>query len=422
MRRRALIAAIVIACLAAANLLAIADAPFIPPSHFYFDDAFSYRLYWSQQRPRIDLAILGNSRTRSGVDPRTLSEALSARLGRRIAAQSLAAVGGFFPFYLEVADELLARPDPPGAILIGLSPRDLDGSDPRREVARETLIRSSAYGLARVPYAAPFRRLEAHAADLTAALAPALTGRSRVAAALTPGVLWPPTDGGRPNALQRLFGLDLATREEAEGAVPVDWATAAKRLASYGTRLGAALDWRPPPGEGGVDPWGGEAPSQAETASERQLRIARLAARWEALQQHELAAWRNDPRCVDRHPLEDGPAAAPERFFRRVAESRVPVFIVLVPAMSLGECEDNLALNRRLVDYLHRLASRYPNIRGVIDLNNGFRHDFMRVEDYDDLEHMVPAAAAEVSQRLAAAIAPLWAPPPRDAIVQDGAQ
>jgi hypothetical protein len=392
--------------LAAVNVVAIEDDAFIPPSRFFVSPEFSHRHYWYQQRPQIDAIVLGNSRTRSGIDPRVLSETLSSGLGEPVIVQSLASAGGFFPFYRTVIENVL-RERRIKAVILGLSPRDLSFYDTRTETVHQKLVASSGYKLAHVPYFEPFRRLEAGIADLTAALVPALVKRNRVISALWPSSLQLPPEGWP--LLSEILGRDFENMQaDGADALPRDWDTVRRRLSGYPQRLPAMFNWRPRPGDESVDEWGSETSASPKTTTELQNHIASLEARWDAIRRGPLNAWRHDAACSASFLIDPRPGSPQELFFQLLASQGVAVFIVIPPAISFGSCEDSLAINQQMLAYLQGVSERYANVRTVIDLNNGFRHDFMSLAYFSDLEHMNRTGAARVSQALASQITPHW--------------
>ena len=392
--------------LIAANVVAIEDGAFIPPSQFFGSPEFSYRYYWYRQRPQVDAIILGNSRTRSGIDPSALSEALSTRLGQPVIVQSLAAAGGYFPFYRDVVEEAL-RGRRVKAVVLGLSPRDLNLNHPQTEAVREKLVASSGYKLAHVPYFEPFRRLEALIADVTAALMPALANRDRVLSAL-----WPFSSHLAPDGwtlVQKILNRDFETvRTQRADALPRDWQAVRRRLSNYPQRLSSTLNWRPRSGDGNVDEWGSEMSVPPTTPAELEEHTASLEAKWNALQRGQLNEWRFGAACSADFAIDTRPASPQERFFQLVASYGVSVFIVIPPAISFGNCEDSLAIHQQMVKYLQGVSARYSNVKTVIDLNHGFRHDFMSFGYFSDLEHMNRKGAAVVSRQLALQLVPHW--------------
>jgi hypothetical protein len=375
-----------------ANVVAIRDEGFVPPSKLHFDPAFAVRLSLIERKGGADIVVFGNSRVRSGVAPAELA----ASLGAPDRAVSLTAPGGFPAFYEMAYARAAAAERPPQLVVLGLSPRDLDDFDPRRNDTALAWRGSPGGALAGLPYIAPYARFEAFAADLIAAAFPALTERGRVLAALVPArvLAWQAGGEGGPVAtLVRRWMRRLAG--EAPGAWPEDWVRVSARIASYPGRFAALGSWHPDPATFGLDTAGGELPS-AETQAQRATRIARVR------QIQTEAAKRADAADCRRFDMRGTDAA---RLLDRLAADGVAVAIVQPPALALEPCETKANSSGAFAAALARLVQGRANVVAVVDLAGEAGGAFQRPELFGDGDHMIAAGARLVGAHIGAEIA-----------------
>lgn len=374
-----------------ANVVAIRDEGFVPPSKLHFDPTFAVRVSLLERKGGANIVILGNSRVRSGVAPAELA----ASLGAPESALSLTAPGGFPAFYEMAYARASAAEHRPRLVVLGLSPRDLDDSDSRRNDTALAWRGSPGGALAGLPYIAPYARFEAFAADLIAAAFPALTERSRVLAALVPAPIlaWQAgSEGGVGAAIVRRWMRRLAG--EAPGAWPEDWARVSARIASYPGRFAALGSWHPDPATFGLDAAGGELPS-AETQAQRATRIARVH------EVRDVAARRADAADCRHFDMRGTDAA---RLLDRLATDGVAVAIVQPPALALEPCEMKANSSGAFAAARARLVQGRGNVVAIVDLAGEAGAAFQRPELFGDGEHMIATGARLVGTHIGAAI------------------
>ncbi|TAN44590.1 MAG: hypothetical protein EPN26_16685 [Rhodospirillales bacterium] len=131
------------------------------------------------------------------------------------------------------------------------------------------------------------------------------------------------------------------------------------------------------------------------------------------LAERQLAAWkkiRNDgtfseyrtsPLCQREVELDERHDSEFIQFLDFATGKNVEVQLVFLPAIWLESCENNLAFNRQIMDYVNSVAARYDGRVRVIDMNNGFDHAFLDVRHYSDLEHFTPESAIALSREAA---------------------
>ncbi len=405
MKPRLKITALLILVWGLSLLVMPADQGVVPPSRFFINSGFSQRYATFLAKPRQDYVFLGNSRALAGLMPSAFAHTLSRLEGRPVRAHSLAVEGGFFPVYYEIVKTLMAGRLPCN-LVVGIGPRDFNLYEYRQNKVRNLLVASSGYRLLGLPYASPSRWLEGHIADFMSALLPAMVYRSQVIAALVefPQItLWDPPPGQAP----RIWHL-AASFLLPELSLPVPrpgwWrqfgpSGLGNKLRAYFLRWRNLRRWQPWTGDiMGPD---GFRVCRRVSAAERRQRSARVRSLWRRRRKREGRRFHQGEYCLRRFSLGGRPGSYSWRFLDYLQEQGVGVYFVLLPALELEGCENHPRVQAQVMDYLRGLRRRFPNIRGVIDLNRGFRHRFYDPRWFDDLEHLNCAGAREVSRELA---------------------
>lgn len=391
------------------NAAVIPSDPFIPPSRFFLNETFTYKLARYKEKESVDLVIMGNSRVDCCIDPGVMAATLEKSWKRPVTVQTLTTGGGYFPFYNEVLTRLL-RDQPPKRLLLGLNPRDFNRNEGRVTKVLNRLQRSSGHILDAIPYASFFHWLEGRLADSLAAAFPVLYYRSRTLAGLIPEPLaaWArPRYDEEPGFWKQSIWNALTNLPMQEQVFPRDGADYLARLKSYPGRLGTLTGWRPPKwvivDERGW--WVDEDPG-------RHFPLEELQAVWDRQEAEGMHAhFRDGAYCDKTYQLNDGPDALHRSLFRYLDRLGVEVWLALGPAKWLEGCENNRRVNAQLQAHLQTLKEEHASIRGIIDLNNDFDHPWLDMTHYNDHgEHMMRAPGAEVSRIYAERIAREGAP------------
>lgn len=389
----------------AGNLAILSDEPFIPPSRMFLDPEFSYKYHHYTQRPQVDHLILGNSRSKP-LDPTTLSQSLSQPGKPPVTVHSLAVGGGYFPFYHELMNRLIAD-RPPKTLILSVSPRDFKLRHRLANSIREQLLNSSGHALRVIQYAAFFRWLEAKSADALAATMPLLYYRQRVLALLIPDSLrtWSqPRWGSQQTYWQQAAWKTIQNLETPQSFLPEGPEAWLRRLRGYPERLSALVDWQPP-ADALVDSFGGLLPAPPPSPDAETHRAALKDKQWRD-QQPIWEQARLDPDCQREFVLEDQRGQTLQRQFLADLQARgTRLFFVIVPAVRLEGCENNLVVQRQWLEQMAILRAEFPNLRGIIDLNRNFTHAYRNPESYGDVgEHLTLEAGRRVTRELAEAL------------------
>jgi hypothetical protein len=384
---------------------------YMPASAFYYRYDFSIK-YWHYQRRKRppDMLVLGNSRADAAINPHVLADALSARLNRDLAVFSLASGGGYMPFYREVLMTLIPLDRLPGAVLLSVSPRDLNRYESRRYETLQVLQQSSGYRLACVPYAEPFHSIEAGIADLYALVLPGFFYRSKVKELITAAQSGPFNLPGKAmlpgwNILNDWYGQvrRMGPRPMSEWAPLSQWGSR-WRPKTYIANFQRAWSWQPGSDAVVTDcGWLKREGIGPNSYPKRKARAMALRTVWFAQDQTRspYPNYRYDTKPGEHIQIWDDQQGAPEQLFGFLAARKIKVVIVLVPAMLLEGWENNSVFQREMRAYLYGIQQRYPNVVQVLDLHNDFNHDFMDPVYYTEQEHMTPAAAGLLSRKIA---------------------
>lgn len=392
--------------LAAANILLVPEGAFVPPTRLYLNERFSSQLALYRLRGSVDYLIAGNSRTRDGIDPAVLSEELSLAANRSVSVHNLGTGGGFFPFYEALFTELIDGALPRNVIL-GVSPRDFGPSRERAQEVLGALHRSSGYRLEHLPYKQPALSVEGRLSDLAAAVLPALYYRHNARRAIVPKGLIDyvrPTPQIEASAIRNYLWKQLKFAS-GEIAAPWQWTRIVANGKALAGRLGAAWSWSPT-SDPAVNEFG-YYPRRLESPEELTQRIARQQEKWAGLAASgAVEKYRYSDYCESRMRIERGPNTSQQRLFDFLAERDVRLHLVMLPAIWLEGCENNIKYNKELVEYIRKdIMSKYKNVISFTDLNNNFSHEFSDIEFYRDLEHISPGQSAAITRKIAAAIA-----------------
>ena len=321
------------------------STPYVPPSELYYNRAWAIRYRRYRTTPHVDLLILGNSRAANGLDP----EIIERETG--LVTRSLAAGGGFFPFYEAVLTEMI--PDHlPRTVLLGLSPRDLRDHTFRMERPKAALMNSPAFQM-KTPYAEPFNTIEKRLGDLYALVLPALYHRTEFVA--------------------RLKRRDLSGLAEL-----------CPRIRAYFARFKAAARW-----------WSGALPVEPDRVETRPPGDRRQA--YESI----FRTYRDRALDANAPKIWAGADAPGDSLVRWLADEGVDVIIIVPPAVMMEGWENNRTFYRQFRRRLDDWADTYGNVRSVIDMNNNFDHPYLDWGLYIDLEHLTPEGASIVSSDLA---------------------
>ncbi len=399
------VAAVLVVVWGLSLVLMPADQGIVPPSRFFINSGFSQRYATFLAKPRQDYVFLGNSRALAGFEPAAFAQALSRLEGRPVRAHTLAVEGGFFPVYYEIVTTLMAGRLPRN-LVVGIGPRDFRLHESREEKVRNLLVNSSGYRLLTLPYAAPARWLEARTWDLMSALLPALVYRSQSLGALVEFrkvTLCDPAPGHPPRPwhvaasfLLPELTLPLPRPGWWRGFTP---STLGEKVRAYGLRWRNLWHWRPWCGaQMGPD---GFRRCRRVTPAERAKRSARVRELWRRFREKNGERFNRGNYCLRRFTLNGRTTSWHWRFLEYLRRHRVGVYFVLPPALALEACENHPQVQAQVLDYLQGLTRRFPNIKGVIDLNQGFRHPFHHPRWFDDLEHLNCPGARAVSRLLA---------------------
>ncbi len=398
------IAAISILVWGLSLLIMPTDQGVVPPSRFFINAGFSQRYASFLKKPRQDYVFLGNSRALAGLEPASFSRTLSQLEGRPVRAHSLAVEGGFFPVYYEIVKTLMAGRLSRN-LVVGIGPRDFNRHEYRKERVRDLLVGSSGYRLLSLPYASPSRWLEGHAADLMSALLPALVYRSQI---MEYYLNWRTLKlgeapaGQAPSKLTTLASFIL-TEVKLPLLKPLAFASPREslkeKLYAYFRRWRNLWRWRP----WACDIMGpdGFRVCRRVSAAERRRRSARVRQMWRRRRDKEGDRFHGGDYCRRRFSLDSRPGSYAWRLLEYLHERGVGVYFVLLPALELEGCENHPRVQGQVMEYLRGLRRRFPNIRGVIDLNRNFQHPFYDPRWFDDLEHLNCPGARAVSRELA---------------------
>ena len=322
---------------------------FVPPSRLFLNARFARKYELYMETPKPDVLILGNSRSMAALLPQVIEAEAS------LTVRSLAAGGGFFPFYRTVLTELI--PDNlPRTLVLCLSPRDLQ-RDYRRYETRLALVRSSAYQLRKTPYSEPFHTVEQTLGDLHALVLPAFYYKTEL--------------------LDRLRNRDLSGLWE----FPM-------RSSQYFVRFEDFLRWH-------------TQPLSLSELHNRFEEITPLLSREKKQEIYEKNFRGYRDRSLREVVLWDDPLADPERTMAFLASRDVRVIIAVLPAVMMEGSENNREFYTRFVKHLEHWRLKYSNVAAVLDINNKNDHAYMDPDLYTDLEHMTYDAAVKFSSDFA---------------------
>jgi hypothetical protein len=394
-------AVLAVAVFLAVNLLAVRDEPFVPPSQFFFNASFSARLALARAETS-DILVFGNSRMRSGLSPRALRETLGAAAApsdRPTRVQMLADAGGFPSFY-DVAFDLALDGRPlPRAVIVGISPRDLDEGDRRKREPSADLLQSSGYRLARLPYNSVFAGFETAFVDAVAAALPGLYERERVVGAFI------------PPAISRWIYVDLAPHRvgqvlqiwmrrflgQADGAFPASPDAWLARAAIWQARVAGLAGYSLDPTQFGVDAYGGQAMGPPESAAQRGARIAHVERVVEQAKAQGIGR-------VCRSELE-GKAMA--TFVDKLVALDIDVFLVQPPGLYLEPCEMRAIEDGRFGRAVEAIMSRHGNAVRFLDLMGEAGRELREPQLFGDSDHMASEGAELVGRKVGAWLAPM---------------
>ncbi|MBF0214920.1 MAG: hypothetical protein HQM00_15390 [Magnetococcales bacterium] len=387
------------------NLLVISREPFIPPSKFYMDDDFSYRLFHYRNRSPIDYLIIGNSRSKP-LDPSVLQTILQEDGRQPVIVHSLSVGGGYFPFYQILMEQLIAD-RPPRTLLLSVSPRDFRKGYQKAYAIRDDLFNSSGYVLERLNYSSFFKWLEAKSTDFLAAAFPLLYYRNRIFSLLFPNSVhkWAqPKLDQEQTFLQKTVWNSIKNLPLPEDVLPMDGNDWIRRFQSYPQRIAALFDWTPTMDNGKML----SENRSKEIRGTLQESTNPLTLREEQWRQYQptLEMFRQDPACLSEFILEDQREETIQKQFLTDLQHRgIDVYFLIMPAMRLEGCENNIKVNQEWIKQMQFLQNQFPNILGIIDLNKLFRHSFSRIVDYGDQgEHLSVEAGVKVTRQLGEAL------------------
>ena len=396
-KRRLLLVAGVLAAIAASNILALRDEPFVPPSQFYFTASFSARFALAQAAVS-DVLIFGNSRVRSGLSPQAVGAAAADAGAPQLRVRTLADAGGFPAFYDAAFDLVRLNTPLPRAVILGVSPRDLDEGDRRKREPAADLIASSGYRLAHLPYNSVFASLERTLVDAVAALLPGLYERERVVGAFVPSFVSQAifVDLGETRVGQVLQLWMRRFLGQAEGAwldSPDQWLA---RWAAWKNRVAALSRASNEPALGRLDADGGELPDPPETAQIRVARVARV----------EAVVLQAKARGEGRVCRSELAGTTLDAFVEKLVGQGIVVFLVQPPALYLEPCEMRAIEDGRFARTMAQLTARHgPNVR-FLDLMGDAGSELRDPIYFGDSDHMVSAGADRVGRTVGAWVGP----------------
>ena len=396
-KRRLLLVAGVLAAIAASNILALRDEPFVPPSQFYFNASFSARLALAQATAS-DVLIFGNSRVRSGLSPQAVGAAASDAGAPQLRVRTLADAGGFPAFYDAAFDLVRLEVPLPRVVVVGVSPRDLDEGDRRKREPAADLIASSGYRLAHLPYNSVFASLERTLVDAVAALLPGLYERERVVGAFVPGFVSRAifVDLGETRVGQVLQLWMRRFLGQAEGAWPAGQDQWRARLAAWKQRIAALSGASIEAALGRLDANGGELLDPPETPQAQAARIARV----------EAAVLQAKARGEGRICRSELAGTMLDAFIDKLVGHGIVVFLVQPPALYLEPCEMRAIEDGRFARTMAQLTARHgPNVR-FLDLMGDAGSELRDPIYFGDSDHMVSAGADRVGRTVGAWVGP----------------
>ncbi len=274
---------------------------------------------------------------------------------------------------------------------------------PRVNSIRNQLIGTSGYSLSQLPYAQPFRWLEAATADVLATFFPILYYRNRGLSLLLPSELhtWAkPKLGETQSFLQKStwqFLKNIPPRDQIAPKNFSDYLERASRFPDNALVLySGQLDHKASP----VDSWGGVLWPKISNL-ERQEKLERIQMVWSEKIQASTAAYRQGKGCENVEMFSNGDDTLPARFLTTLQALETNIYFLIVPAMNLEGCENSLAIHEQLVRNLEELTERFSHVKKVINLNNFFQHSYMNLKHYSDAgEHLTAKAGQQVTIEL----------------------
>lgn len=381
-----------------ANILALRDEPFVPPSQFFFNTSFSVRMALERAAPS-DILVLGNSRMRSGFSPAAAADALGQNSPSAPVLRLLADAGGFPAFYDAAFDLARQGGTLPRAVVVGISPRDLDEGDLRKRDPMADLLASSGYRLAHLPYNRVFAALERLFVDAVAAGLPGLYERERVAGALIPDFVSKlvTEDLGASRVglvLQLWMRRHLGQRE---GAWPADAEGWHARLDAWAQRAAGFAGAPISPARVHLDALGGPLPDAPETADQQAVRIAKV----------EAAVVQAKARGAERECRTALAGTTFEAFIDKLVARGVAVYLVQPPALYLEPCEMRAIEEGHFQRAIDRLLQKHGARVRFLDLMSPPGKALRDPRYFADPDHMRAEGADLVGRTVGAWLAPL---------------
>jgi hypothetical protein len=354
------------------NSFFVKDEIFVPPSRMFHTPDWSVR-YWNLREASSppDLLILGNSRIMYGLRAKDLENTLRARLKLEARVHSLAAPGGYFPFYRTVFEKMLPKESVPRVLLFGLSPRDFMRFNDGAQGPNERLRNSPAYASA---IADSMNRAETIVRDLYATALPMLYYKSEMR--------------------ERVLG-----KEPFPKFTLSNWKAGFFRQLRHFQKLGE-FDLADYLGVLGENLQGLESPIPATET----LRSKNYLADWI---DGRARFYAGPPPPFELHE-ELGPDA--QWIFDYLRDTGVRVVLFTLPAIRMEPTETHPVNYQRFLGKLELIRSRYENVEAVFDLNAQFGHAYQDPKYYFDAgEHATAEGAREFAERLGEKIAPIVA-------------
>jgi hypothetical protein len=345
-----------------ANPFFARDERFLVPSRMFHTEDWSVR-YWDYLRsePRSSVLLLGNSRTLHGLRPWDVQAALE-RAGVGLKVHSLATGGGFPPFYDLLVRRMIPKDKLPRAVILGLSPRDVNRLEGRAKRNLGYLTGSPAY---QARFTDTLNRAEIALRDFYASALPLVYFKTELR--------------------EMMFGYRSLPWNSGSGTSPA--------LQRYSANL-AKL-------------WTFDVDGYLRSFAGKPIVDPDFSPDAKAKYREEIAEWLSSPRGGSKRlePVRsfevDGRSDSELRRLLGTLEAwDIPVVLTVPPAIRLEDYENNLQVYEAFLESLAGLRRSRRNVLAVVDLNEKFDHEFLDASLYTDGEHATEEGSRLFSARL----------------------
>lgn len=381
--------------LLAANIQFMPWQDYIAPSEFFYNNAFSTKLWHYRHRDPVDFLIVGNSRTEASLYPEKLQSALG------VPVHNLSVGGAYLPMFHEILTKVIGD-NLPKNIVIGVGPGDFDRENPSAYKGKVALYKTYGYQALSIPYFAPLKWLETKMTDMVSVIFPGFYYRSEVERTVFSRPLKKlEREGAWYSFIFNKVNYYLINHyyEAFWESIPQfkrEHFNAQEFIAKtreYARRFRFLFSWHPQ--DDSITPDGG---SKERTYHKEGFDYAQYLQDIKA--SGDLEKYRSSDFCDSRTAVISSESSEQIKLLRFLEQKKVNVYLVVIPSIQLSACENNDRFNRNMQAFFKQLEKRFSNVV-VLDYLNNFNHPYQDFSFYRDMDHMNPRGAELLTARLA---------------------